>query len=97
MVPARFAVATRILLLLAGSVTNCRAPGWCGQGAAQEGHGNGGAERPLLALRTPAGRSEGCVRALVVLASAFGEAEVVFRARLRRVTPRHLAERLAQR
>jgi hypothetical protein len=58
---------------------------------------NGGAERPLLALRTPAGRSEGCVRALVVLASAFGEAEVVFRARLRRVTPRHLAERLAQR
>lgn len=143
MVPARFAVATHILLLLTG------APGEMGADAAGDPatsywlaervhtnpvvvrrisgqlaragllrvrRGAGGAAlarpaqaitledvwlalhaaegRPLLPLHPPSTRAGGEERSLAVLATAFAEAEAIFRGGLRGITLHHLAERL---
>ncbi len=56
---------------------------------------NGDMPRPLLALHAKAAGAEHLERAHAVLAAAFGEAEAAFRGGLRRITLRHLADRMA--
>lgn len=142
MVPARFAVATHILLLLTGAPREDAPP--AGQSATsfwlaervhtnpvvvrrissqlaragllrvRRGAGgaalarpaaaitledvwvavNGAADRPLLSLHAPAGRTGLGERTQRVMAAAFAEAEAAFRGGLRRITLDHLAARI---